>query len=328
MIRTLFATTALAAILTTGAMAQQTTGTADIAAPTGAEKTDSVGYFASAPEQILASSVIGKTVYTGADEEGEAIGDVNDVVINAAGGAEALVIGVGGFLGIGEKDVAVNFDRVSLSDKDGERIIVVSATKEELQAAPQFDRAPIMDGVAATVPEDDAAASAKQSTEAVPVAPAKAEPETAETTIPAIGTTPHMTDPDVDPETLEVDKGTTAAVPAPELQPVDPSLLSAEKLIGTEVKVADDTEIGTIGDVILSKDGKFEAYVIDVGGFLGVGAKPVAISAQSVQVMADAGGAMTIYSPFTKEQLEKQPAYDKDSYAANSQGIILSSPAK
>lgn len=324
MIRTLLATTALVAMFTTGVFAQQATPT-DGAIPADPAKSGSVGYFAAAPEQILASSVIGKTVYTGADEEGEAVGDVNDVVINAAGGAEALVIGVGGFLGIGEKDVAVNFDRVSLSDKDGERIIVISATKEELQAAPPFDRAPIMDGAAATLPESDAARNGAQSTEAVPLAPAKAEPETAETTIPAIGTTPLMTDPEVDPETLE--KEMTAA-PAGELQPVDPALLSAEKLIGTEVKVADDTQIGTIGDVILSTDGKLEAYIIDVGGFLGVGAKPVAMSAKSVQVMADAGGKMMIYSPFTKEQLEKQPAYDKDSYAANSRGMILSTPAQ
>jgi len=324
MIRTLLATTALAALLTTGASAQQTTTAAEGNTPAASQASGSVGYFAAAPEQILASSVIGKTVYTGADEEGEAVGDVNDVVINAAGGAEALVIGVGGFLGIGEKDVAVNFDRVSLSDKDGQRIIVISATKEELQAAPQFDRAPIMDGVAATVPEDKASAPAATTlSDMSAAAPAKAEPETAETTIPATGTTPEMTDPEIPADQA----ATTEAAPSEELQQVDPALLSAEKLVGTPVKVADDTEIGKIGDVILGKDGKLEAYVIDVGGFLGIGAKPVAMSARSVQVMADAGGAMTIYSPFTKEQLEQQPAYDKDSYAANSTGVVLSSPS-
>ncbi|WP_071832342.1 PRC-barrel domain-containing protein [Pararhizobium antarcticum] len=328
MIRTLLATTALAALLTTGASAQQAATPADQAAPSVAQKSGNVGYFAASPEQILASSVIGKTVYTGADEEGEAVGDVNDVVINATGGAEALVIGVGGFLGIGEKDVAVNFDRVSLSDRDGQRIIVISATKEELQAAPQFDRAPIMDGVAATVPEDTSsedtvAAPGATSTEMSATAPATAEPQTAETTIPTTGTTPEMTDPEVPADQA----ATTQATQSEELQPVDPALLSAEKLIGTSVKVADDTEIGKIGDVILSKDGKLEAYVIDVGGFLGMGAKPVAMNAQSVQVMADAGGAMTIYSPFTKEQLEQQPAYDKDSYAAGSTGVMLSAPS-
>lgn len=321
MIRTLMATTALAAfltttVLTTGAWAQEGATKAD---PAAAANTSSqapsqgpAGYFSAAPEQVLATSVLGKTVYTGADEQGEAIGDVNDVVINANGGAEALVIGVGGFLGIGEKDVAVGFDRVSWSDRDGQRIIVVSATKEDLQAAPEFQRTAIMDGVAATGPEDNSAAAPVITDEAAEAIP------------PATGTTPEMTDPDINPP---VDTSTTAATPPDEMQLVDPALISAEKLIGTEVKVADDTKVGEIGDVLLDKNGKVEAYVIDVGGFLGIGQKPVAMSAQSVQVMADAKGTMAIYSPFTKAQLETQAAYDEEAYKANPRGIVLAAPA-
>ncbi|MBP1861959.1 PRC-barrel domain-containing protein [Rhizobium herbae] len=325
MIRTLLATTALAAFLASGALtssawAQDAATKADPAKPAStssdASRQGPAGYFSAAPEQILATSVLGKTVYTGVDEQGEAIGDVNDVVINADGGAEALVIGVGGFLGIGEKDVAVNFDRVSWSDRDGQRIIVISATKEELQAAPEFKRTAIMDGVAAKMPEDDNAST--------PSAAPVITDEAAEATSPATGTTPEMTDPDLKPP---VDTGTTAATPSDEMKLVDPALISADKLIGTDVKVADDTKVGEIGDVILSKDGKVEAYVIDVGGFLGIGQKPVAMSAESVQVMADAGGAMTIYSPFTKAQLESQAAYDEEAYKVNPRGIILEAPA-
>lgn len=326
MIRTLMATTTLAAfltttVLTTGARAQE--GGAINADPAATANTTSqapgkgpAGYFSAAPEQVLATSVLGKTVYTGADEQGEAIGDVNDVVINANGGAEALVIGVGGFLGIGEKDVAVGFDRVSWSDRDGQRIIVVSATKEDLQAAPEFQRTAIMDGVAATGPEDDSAAA--------PATAPVITDEAAEATPPTIGTTPQMSDPDIAPP---VDTTTTAATPPDEMQPVDPSLVSAEKLIGIEVKVADDTKVGEIGDILLDKNGKIEAYVIDVGGFLGIGQKPVAMSAQSVEVMADAKGTMTIYSPFTKAQLETQAAYDEEAYRANPRGIVLATPA-
>lgn len=314
MIRTLLATTTLAAMMASGAFAQDAPKPAsDTVAPAAQ------GYSASAPEQVLATSVLGKTVYTGSDEQGEAIGDVNDVVINAGGGAEALVIGVGGFLGIGEKDVAINFDRVSWSDKDGQRIIVVSATKEELEAAPQFERTAVMDGAAATGPEQKTSAGQ-------PVTPPVITDENAETEIPASGTTPQMTDPDAP----AIDPGTSAAAAPtsdPDLQPVDPAMLSTEKLIGTAVKVADDSKIGEIGDIILDKSGKVEAYVIDVGGFLGIGAKQVAMSAKSVQVVADAKGVTTIYSPFTKVQLEEQPAYDAEAYKANPRGLMLSTPA-
>lgn len=318
MIRTLLATTALAAFLTSGALvpgvwAQTAATKADPAkAASTSQASSPAGYFSAAPEQVLASSVLGKTVYTGSDEQGEAIGDVNDVVINASGGAEAMVIGVGGFLGIGEKDVAISFDRVSWSDRDGQRIIVVSATKEELQAAPEFDRAALMSGVAAAGPEGGSTAAPVITDEA------------AEATPPTTGTTPQMSDPDLNPP---VDPGTTAATSPDEMKLVDPALISADKLIGTEVKVADDTKVGEIGDVLLDKTGKIEAYVIDVGGFLGIGQKPVAMSAESVQVMADASGTMTIYSPFTKAQLETQAAYDEDAYKANPRGIVLATPA-
>ncbi|WP_426123642.1 PRC-barrel domain-containing protein [Pararhizobium sp. PWRC1-1] len=320
MIRTLLATTALAAFLVSGAsisvaLAQDAATKADPAQASTANtqaKQGLAGYFTAAPEQVLASSVLGKTVYTGVDEQGEAIGDVNDVVINADGGAEAMVIGVGGFLGIGEKDVAIGFDRVSWSDRDGQRIIVVAATKEELQAAPEFQRAAIMEGAAATLPENSASS-----------APPVITDENAGVTQPATGTTPQMTDPDLN---QPVDPDTTASTPSDELKLVDPALIGADKLVGTEVKVADGTKVGEIGDVIVGKDGKIEAYVIDVGGFLGIGEKPVAMSGESVQVMADTNGTMAIYSPFTKAQLESQAAYDEEAYKANPRGIILSNP--
>lgn len=314
MIRVLLATTVLAAGLSGAAFAQDATKPA-VADPA---KATAGGSMSTAPEQILASSVLGKTVYTGADEEGEAIGEVSDVVINSTAGAEALIVGVGGFLGVGEKNVAIGFDRVTWSDRDGQRILVVSATKEDLQAAPPFERKDIMDGAVATGSE----AEGVTTTEA-PTNPAVSTDENAEIEQPQLGTTPQMTDP----EMPAVDPGTTASNTKPELTMVDPSLLSADKLIGTEVKVADDSKIGEIGDVIMTKDGKVEAYIIDVGGFLGVGQKQVAMSAASVQVMADATGAMMIYSPFTKEQLENHVAYDADAYKANPSGVVLNTPS-
>ncbi|KQR77665.1 hypothetical protein ASG25_04975 [Rhizobium sp. Leaf384] len=324
MLKTLLASTVLAATLAGTALAQQTP-----AAPAAPAASGATAPAAASGDDMLASNVIGKTVYTGVDEEGEAIGEVKDVVINAAGATEALVIGVGGFLGIGEKDVAVNFDRASWSERDGSKILVVSMTKQDLEKAPAFQRKAVMDGA---VTKDTAATSGAPAAPAAPgdsATPPLATPENTEVpldaagadpSVPQTGTTPQMTDPDLAPDAA------TTAEPAEELKPVDAAMLSADKLIGTPVKVADDTKIGEVGDVILGKDGKLEAYIIDVGGFLGIAQKPVAMSAANIQVMADAKGAMTIYSPFTKEQLETQPAYDAAAYKADPASIVLSTP--
>jgi sporulation protein YlmC with PRC-barrel domain len=63
-------------------------------------------------QQIMASKMIGTTVVSA---NNESIGDINDVVVDRQGKAVAVVIGVGGFLGIGEKDVAVPFEALEFT---------------------------------------------------------------------------------------------------------------------------------------------------------------------------------------------------------------------
>jgi len=91
--------------------------------------------------------------------------------------------------------------------------------------------------------------------------------------------------------------------------------ISADTLIGTTVYGANDANVGKISDVVLSADNKVDAIVLDVGGFLGMGTKPVAIGMDKLKFMSDKDGNNYLYTNFTKEQLEAQAAYDKGSYA-------------
>ncbi|MCB5176393.1 PRC-barrel domain-containing protein [Microvirga lenta] len=67
------------------------------------------------PNQIMASKLIGTRVVS---SNNESIGDINDVIVDRNGQAVAAVVGVGGFLGIGEKDVAVPFDSLEFASRD------------------------------------------------------------------------------------------------------------------------------------------------------------------------------------------------------------------
>jgi hypothetical protein len=89
---------------------------------------------------FLASAIIGGNVYSPSDES---VGDVNDLVIKSTGEIEAVVVGVGGFIGIGEKNVAIALDRFTMEPTEdlGSTKLVLNATKEELQAAPAFKSA-------------------------------------------------------------------------------------------------------------------------------------------------------------------------------------------
>src|ERR1700749_759089 len=66
------------------------------------------------------------------------IGDIKDVLVDKSGRVIALIVGVGGFLGAGEKDVAVPFEAVHPTMKDKKWWLVMNTTKDTLKSAPGF----------------------------------------------------------------------------------------------------------------------------------------------------------------------------------------------
>jgi putative membrane protein len=117
------------------------------------------------PTDWTAQALIGRTVE---NEQGENLGDINNVILNEKGDVKAVTIGVGGFLGIGEKNVGVPFEALqfetdasddadasqkkqSADDRDArdnrdarfdsehDNIkVVLNASKEQLESAPEF----------------------------------------------------------------------------------------------------------------------------------------------------------------------------------------------
>jgi len=69
------------------------------------------------------------------DPSNAMIGEISDVLINADGKIEAFIVSVGGFLGIGEKDVAVPFNAVGSTERDGKRYLTMNTTKDALKTA-------------------------------------------------------------------------------------------------------------------------------------------------------------------------------------------------
>lgn len=116
---------------------QSLTETETVAPTDSMAATDEVYIGAQASEEDLASNWMGKSLYNGADEN---LGDINDILIGANGEIRAVIVGVGGFLGIGEKDVAVSFSAIEpRTDEDGNVNLYLNATQEQLEAAPDFE---------------------------------------------------------------------------------------------------------------------------------------------------------------------------------------------
>ncbi|KSV85003.1 MULTISPECIES: PRC-barrel domain-containing protein [Sinorhizobium/Ensifer group] len=117
--------------------AQTTTPPAAGEAPADVAKSDATYLTEQASDQIAASTYMGQTVYNAGDES---IGEINDLIIKKDGAVEAAVIGVGGFLGLGEKNVAVPFDRIAIAEQPNTDALKLTTTEtaDTLKAAPEF----------------------------------------------------------------------------------------------------------------------------------------------------------------------------------------------
>jgi hypothetical protein len=76
-----------------------------------------------------------QSVYDPSDNK---IGEIMDVLVAPDGKATALIVGVGGFLGAGEKDVAVAFAAVKHTMKNQKIYLTMDTTKDALKSAPGF----------------------------------------------------------------------------------------------------------------------------------------------------------------------------------------------
>lgn len=89
-----------------------------------------------APTHWRVSESIGQAVYNRA---GERIGEIDDLLVDKSGKVLAAVIGVGGFLGIGEHKVAVSYPSFEMTrEADGKPRLVVDINKAALKEAPVY----------------------------------------------------------------------------------------------------------------------------------------------------------------------------------------------
>ena len=129
--------TALAALAVAPALAQSTNP-----APVNPSTTPSTPNMtrtfidAQSPDQWLASKIIGASVV---DSSNQSIGSVNNLLLDTGGNVTAAVVGVGGFLGIGEKNVAISFKSLNITrDANGSEKVTTQVSKNELQQAAAF----------------------------------------------------------------------------------------------------------------------------------------------------------------------------------------------
>lgn len=276
---------------------EATAPTPETTAPAETMDADASPYLPGVQDGVRASDFIGKRVYvTEADTTGldataiaqanadwEDAGEINDLIISLTGDAEAVLVDFGGFLGIGEKTVALSLSDLTLvpdANSPDDYFIVFHGTKAELESAPAFDPAMVFEATEPAAPADG--------------------------TVMTDGTV--ATDGTVTAEGEATTGAETAADPMPG-EAVDLAAWVEGDLIGKRVRGPNDEDVGEISAVSLDADGKVAAAVVDVGGFLGIGEKPVALDSSMLTLVTEADGNSYFRTPATQEQLEQMAPY-------------------
>ena len=241
---------------------------------------------------FFASDLIGMRIYNseidfdadsrvadGAETEWDDIGEINDLIVNQNGDVTAVILGVGGFLGLGERDVSVSMDAIKVVREEGDsndRFLVVKTSKEALEAAPEFDRAMKRD-------MDQTA-------------------ETAEVKADGMANNTAM----------ERTMLTRPQVKRDGYADIDVSMLTADKLEGARIYGIEDEDIGEIETLIVDDGGKITHVLADIGGFLGMGEHTVKLSFDELQIVrkGDADDFF-IYVDSTEDQLKNLPEHSE-----------------
>ena len=96
------------------------------------DNTTATGTAVAPPTAVDAAKLIGRSV---TNANGDTVGKIDSVVIDQSGKVRYAIVGVGGFLGIGKKDVALAWDELTISE-NGEKVMT-NATKDQLAALPE-----------------------------------------------------------------------------------------------------------------------------------------------------------------------------------------------
>ncbi|KEO57386.1 PRC-barrel domain-containing protein [Thioclava indica] len=308
-------------------------------------------FFKMIPHSITASGLTGKRVYVSekdmstsepikaADQDWNDIGEVSDVVLGMDGNVDAVLVDVGGFLGMGEKTIAISMNSLRLipdGDTQNAYFVVVKGNKSMLNDAPAYEGSmsqQVMDSseTEATAMENTAATAASKAKAGMEQAGDNAEAmatnaaektkqmasdtgqtvknaadDAGEATKDAAAATGSAIDNAVDSTAAAV--GTVGQADAKDGVAVDIATIDADTLHGEGVYGPNDDKVGDISKLVKTADGQMEGVVIDVGGFIGIGAKPVMIKADQLTVMKD-DTSITVHTGLTEEQLKSLPEY-------------------
>jgi len=244
----------------------------------------------SGPQAADAKKLIGRNVK---NADGDTIGEIKSVFISPQGKVDSVMIGVGGFLGVGEREVQLGWKDLHVTN-NGEKV-TVNMTKDQLKAMAPYTykdaswRGNVFSERGIWADEQRAGRDAHVTTDSTP--PAARDRTMMDGTRTA--TTPL-------PPTTESTGDFNAA-----------GDVSANAMIGAKIRNDAKETVGAVEDLYLDGQGAIKTVVVSVGGFLGMGAKDVAIKWSDLKQSRD-GKSLVLLTKLSKDELKALPDYSAE----------------
>jgi sporulation protein YlmC with PRC-barrel domain len=236
--------------------------------------------------------LVGKAVR---NPEGDKIGDIEAVYVTPSGQIDTVIIGVGGFLGMGERDVAVKWSDLKVTD-NGDKI-TAAMTKDSLKALPEYSY------------KDRTYRGKVFSDAGVYNANGTRRADSTTTTMPSTTSSPRDSMAKSDTMKTDTMKNDRTPMRATNKNFTKTGEMSADAIIGASVKNKANETIGEIKDIHVGKDGAIKGAVVGVGGFLGVGERDVLMPWNQLQIAREGDDDLVVRTDATKDSLKAMPEY-------------------
>lgn len=253
----------------------------------------------------------------------ESIGEVSKLVLDKDGKLVAAIVSVGGMLGLGERDVAIEWDQIE-RELDGDEVTLsVDLMEGSLDSAPEYesersdrsesDRRTGMTGTdrtGMTGTDRDRQHSAQRMGQQH-TGEHRDERSTSQTAQQHAAQAGDRRDDRHDDR--RDDQRSASAQKSDYVENKPARGFHADSLVGKEVKnQSSNDSVGTVSNLLLDHDGQIVAVIIGVGGLMGIGERDVAISWDQIERRVDSDDETTLWVNLSEQNLKDAPKYSSD----------------
>lgn len=253
-------------------------------------------------------SLIGQEVKSRNDNK--SVGEISNLLLDENGQIVAVVLSVGGTLGMGEHNVAIAWDQIDRRVDGDETTLLVSQTQQNLKNAPKY-----------TSDTKDASQSKYSGGDKKHnYADKKRDDQRQDTSRseqPATASTKSHKNRSDDKKSMayksdERKSDANEVGQSQFLAAIPVSGYHSDNLVGQEVTNRSNNEsIGEVSDLVLDENGQVMALIVSIGGVLGLGERDVAISWDQIDRNVD-GDEITLTTDLNEESLKDAPKYSRE----------------